>query len=88
MQAMFATAMQNMASAYFKGKQPKKDKVPTEEFNNLNLEKDVSLSDSDSSSSEEDWYTHGTHRNNICLGLGQHLYHFHGPVTEEAKVQT
>jgi hypothetical protein len=54
MQAMFATAMQNMASAYFKGKQPKKDKVPTEEFNNLNLEKDDSSSDSDSSSSEED----------------------------------
>jgi hypothetical protein len=54
MQAMFATAMQNMASAYFKGKQPKKDKVPTEEFNNLNLEKVDTSSDSDSSSSEED----------------------------------
>ena len=55
MQAMFATAtMHNMASTYFKGKQPKKDIVLTEELNNLNLEKDASSSDSDSSSSKEE----------------------------------
>ena len=70
MQAMFATTFKDMAATYLKGKQKKKDKnVPTEEFNNLNLEEDSSSLDSDSSSSDKEWYTHGTHgtrSNNLC----------------------
>ena len=55
MQAMFATAFKDMAATYLQGKQKKKDKnVPTEEFNNLNLEEDSSSSDSDSSSSDKE----------------------------------
>ncbi len=41
MLAIFATAWQNMTATYLNGKHQKKDKVPTEEFNNLNLEKDA-----------------------------------------------
>ena len=82
MQAMFATAFKDMAATYLQGKQKKKDKnVPTEEFNNLNLEEDSSSSDSDSSSSDKEWYTHGTRRNNLCL----ELHHLHGPVKKKPK---
>jgi hypothetical protein len=55
MQAMFNTALQNIAATYFTGKPQKADKTaPMEEFNNLNLEEDASSSDSDSSGSEKD----------------------------------
>jgi hypothetical protein len=54
MQTIFNTAFHKAAVKYMTKHGPKNDTVPTQEFNNLNLEEGDASSDSDSSSSEEE----------------------------------
>ncbi len=85
-QTIFNTVIHKAAVKYMKEKVHKNDTAPTQELNNLSLDKGRDNSESDlSSSSEEEWHKRGTRRSSLCLGLGHEIYNIQYTYTNEER---